>query len=135
MHIYLILMLLDDLFPLPCTSYSCFFTLVQISHAPPGTQVCTLDIKKFHHMCPVLPSHKPWLVIQGMLDDFFINHAYPFGAASASSNAGMITNTVVDIWRAEGVFPVPKYEDDLKAFQFPSASGSFVDSNFRYDYN
>ena len=47
----------------------------------------------------------------------------------------MIANAVVDIWRAEGVFPVPKYEDDLKAFQFPSTSGPFVDGNFQYDYD
>ena len=84
-----------------------FFTLAQISHVPPGTQVCTLNIKKFHCTCPVFPSHKTWLVVQGTLDNFFINHAHPFGAACASSNAGMITNAVVHIWRAEGVFPVP----------------------------
>lgn len=30
--------------------------------------------------------------------------------------SGMIANASVDIWRAEGVFPVPKYKDDLKAF-------------------
>ena len=108
---------------------------LQISHAPPGTQACTLDIKKFHRTCPVLPSHKPWLVVQGISGEFFINHAHPFGAACASSNAGMIANAVVDIWRAEGVFPVPKYEDDLKAFRFPSTSGQFVDGSFRYDYD
>ncbi|EDR04694.1 uncharacterized protein LACBIDRAFT_304015 [Laccaria bicolor S238N-H82] len=42
----------------------------------------------------------------------------------------MIANAVVDIWRAEGVFPVPKYEDDLKAFRFPSPLGPFVDGEF-----
>jgi len=126
-----------------CLLLSCLFhssahlthTFNQISHAPPGTQACTLDIKKFHCTCPVLPSHKPWLVIQGMSDNFFINHAHPFGSTCTSSNAGMIVNAVVDIWRAEGVFPVPKYEDDLKAFQFPSASGPFIEGEFRYDYD
>jgi hypothetical protein len=49
-------------------------------------------------------------------DEFYINHAHPFGAAAASSNAGMIANAVVDIWQAEGVKPILKYEDDLKIF-------------------
>ena len=47
----------------------------------------------------------------------------------------MIANAVVDIWRAEGVFPVPTYEDNLKAFQFPSPSGPFIDGDFHYDYD
>ena len=128
-------MLVFPLIPLTHILLTLLFTLMQISHAPPGTQACTLDIKKFHRTCPVLPSHKPWLVVQGTSNDFFINHAHPFGAACASSNAGMIANAVVDIWRAEGVFPVPKYEDDLKAFRFPSASGLFIDGDFRYDYD
>ena len=47
----------------------------------------------------------------------------------------MIANAVVDIWRAEGVFPVPKYEDDLKVFCIPSPTGSFRDGDFFYDYD
>jgi len=107
----------------------------QIALAPPGTQACTLDIMKFHRTCPVLPLHKPWLVVQSTPSRFFINHTHPFGAACASSNAGMIVNAVVDIWEGEGVFPVPKYEDDLKVFRIPSASGTFVEGNFCYDYD
>ena len=100
-----------------------------------GTQACTLDIAKFHRTCPVLPSHKPWLVVQGLPGQFLIDHAHPFGAACASSNAGMIANAVVDIWNAEGVFPVPKYEDDLKVFRIPSPTGTFQDGEFTYDYD
>jgi len=47
----------------------------------------------------------------------------------------MIANAVVDIWHAEGVFPVPKYEDDLKVFRIPSPMGSFRDGDFCYDYD
>jgi len=47
----------------------------------------------------------------------------------------MITNAVVDIWRGEGVFPVPKYEDDLKIFRIPSSTGTFHDGHFSYDYD
>jgi hypothetical protein len=71
----------------------------------------------------------------GFPGQFFIDHTHPFGAACASSNAGMIANAVVNIWRAEGVFPVPKYEDDLKVFHFPSQTGTFRDGDFLYDYD
>lgn len=47
----------------------------------------------------------------------------------------MIANAVVDIWKAEGVFPVPKYEDDLKVFRTPSSTGTFHDGDFTYDYD
>jgi len=47
----------------------------------------------------------------------------------------MIANAAVDIWEAEGVRPVPKYEDDLKPFRFPSPSGTFHDGDFLYDYD
>ena len=116
-------------------TYLVFTMFFQIALAPPGTQACTLDIAKFHQMCPVLPSHKPWLVVQGLLGQFLIDHAHPFGAACASSNAGMIANVVVDIWDAEGVSPVSKYEDDLKVFRIPSQTGTFCDGEFFYDYD
>jgi len=113
----------------------CSSVLLQIALAPPGTQACTLDIAKFHCTCPVLPSHKPWLIVQGLPGQFLIDHVHPFGAACASSNASMIANAVVNIWRAEGVFPVPKYEDNLKVFRIPSPMGLFHDGNFSYDYD
>ncbi len=108
---------------------------LQIALAPPGTQACTLDIAKFHRTCPVNPHHKPFLVVQGRNGEFFIDHTHPFGAASASSNSGMIANATVDIWRAEGVQPVLKYEDDLKSFRMPSATGTFRDGDYLYDYD
>ena len=83
-------------------------------------QACTFDIASFHCTCSVLPSHKPWLVVQGQLGSFYIDHSHPFGALSASSNAGMIANAAVNIWEAEGIHLICKYEDDLKIFHFPS---------------
>jgi hypothetical protein len=47
----------------------------------------------------------------------------------------MIANAVVDIWEAEGVRPIQKYEDDLKVFRFPSSDGPFIDGIYRYDYD
>jgi hypothetical protein len=68
-------------------------------------------------------------------NDFYIDHTHPFGAAAASSNAGMIANAIVDIWQAEGVKPILKYEDDLKIFRFPVMAGKFHNDGFLYDYN
>ena len=86
----------------------------QIACAPPGTQACAFDIAKFHCTCPVIPAHKPWLVVQGTPGQFYLDHVHPFGSTAASSNAGMISNAIVDIWQALGVKPTLKYEDDLK---------------------
>ena len=115
--------------------YLLLFLLIQVANAPAGTQACTFDIEKFHRTCAVLPAHKPWLVVQGLSDDFYIDHTHPFGAAAASSNAGMIANAIVDIWQAEGVQPILKYEDDLKIFRYPVTSGAFQQDGFQYDYD
>jgi hypothetical protein len=47
----------------------------------------------------------------------------------------MIGNAVVDIWQAEGVKPILKYEDDLKIFRYPVTNGFFQQDGFRYDYD
>ena len=107
----------------------------QITNAPPGTQACTFDIEKFHHTCPVLPAHKPWLVVQGLSKNFYIDYTHPFGVAAASSNADMIGNAIVNIWQAEGVKTVLKYEDDLKVFRYPVEDGFFHQDGFHYDYD
>jgi hypothetical protein len=109
--------------------------ILQVANAPSGTQACTFDIEKFHRTCPVLPAHKPWLVVQGLSNDFYIDHSHPFGAAAASSNAGMIGNAIVDIWQAEGVKPILKYEDDLKIFRYPVVAGAFEQDGFKYEYD
>ena len=106
-----------------------------MANSPSGTQACTFDIEKFHRTCPVLPAHKPWLVLQGLSDDFYIDHTHPFGAAAASSNAGMIGNAIVDIWQAEGVKPILKYEDDLKIFRYPVEAGAFQQDGYQYEYD
>ena len=99
---------------------TCFFfvLLIQVVNTSLGTQACTFDIlvEKFHHTCPILLAHKPWLVVQGLSNDFYIDHTHPFGMTAVSSNAGMIGNAIVDIWQAEGMKPILKYEDDLKIF-------------------
>ena len=86
--------------------YLLMLFLFHIAGAPLGAQACTFDIALFHCTCLVLPSHKPWLVVQGQPGSFYIDHSHPFGAPSTSSNAGMIANAAVDIWEAEGICPI-----------------------------
>jgi hypothetical protein len=76
-----------------------------------------------------MPHHKPCLVVQGRSGEFYIDHDHPFGASCASSNAGMIANTLVDIWMAEGV----KYEDDINIFPVPD--GTLAESAHQYYYD
>ena len=47
----------------------------------------------------------------------------------------MIGNAVVDIWTREGITPVCKYEDNLKAFRFPVNDGPFHDGSYSYLYD
>ena len=47
----------------------------------------------------------------------------------------MIGNAIVDIWQAEEVKPVLKYEDDLKVFRSPTSSGTYYQDGFSYDYD
>ncbi|KAJ3563610.1 hypothetical protein NP233_g8831 [Leucocoprinus birnbaumii] len=110
-------------------------TAEAVSHAPEGFRACTCNVSKFHRTCPVCPHHKAWLVVQGRPDQFFIDHCIPFGTSSASSNAGMIANAVIDIWRGEGVDPVFKYEDDNCIWQLPVSSGPFEANGFFYAYD
>ncbi|KAJ3510381.1 hypothetical protein NLJ89_g4706 [Agrocybe chaxingu] len=106
-----------------------------ISYTPVSTLCCSFDIAKFHRTCPVAPDHKPWLVVQGKPGEFFIDHVHPFGAACASSNAGMIANAAVDILVAEGIKPIAKFEDDLLVFCYPSVDGAFQVGDYKYAYD
>jgi hypothetical protein len=112
-----------------------YIFVMQVANAPPGLQACSFDIEAFHRTCPVIPDHKPWLVVQGTKDDFYIDHTHPFGASSASSNAGMIGNAIIDIWVSEGIGPIAKYEDDVSVYRTPVPEGPFVDGGFCYAYD
>jgi hypothetical protein len=133
--LYSLFAILYSLFSIHNSLFSILIHYFQIALAPMGTQACTFDIAKFHRTCPVLPDHKPWLVVQGRPGEFYIEHCHPFGLASSSSNAGMIGNAVVDIWAKEGVAPVCKYEDDLKVFRFPVENAPFQEGVYSYSYD
>jgi hypothetical protein len=47
----------------------------------------------------------------------------------------MIANAMVDIWTAEGVRPILKYEDDLNILRYPVPDGHFKDGQYSYAYD
>ena len=47
-----------------------------------------------------------------------------------TSISSMISNAIVNIWQAEGIAPILKYEDDLKIFQYPVDEGIFIQGKF-----
>jgi len=47
----------------------------------------------------------------------------------------MIANAAIDIWMAEGIKPILKYEDDINVFRYPVENGPFKDGTFTYDYD
>jgi hypothetical protein len=91
------------------------------------------DIKAFHRTCPVLPAHKPFLVV-GFDGGYYLDHCYPFSASSASSNAGQICNAIVDIWKAEMKDDRDslKFEDDLNTLRYPYTEDPVEIGSFLY---
>jgi hypothetical protein len=109
----------------------------QIVNVPAGSEAMVLDIAKFHRTCAILPDHKRWFVLQGP-DGFSIEHTCPFGVSSSSSNAGSIGGAVVQIWKAKGVSPICRYEDDFSVFRFPispSTDSTAPASSYVYAYD
>jgi hypothetical protein len=82
----------------------------------------------------VHPDHKPFLVVS-FRGKFYIDHTHPFGARPASSNSGMIGNAITDIWKAEGIDEIFKYEDDMDQMRVPIADGPFTDGQYKYRHD
>lgn len=91
----------------------------QVSTAPPGAQASTLDIDSAFRNIPILPQHKPFLVIQVDDGEFYIDHVCPFGIASGPGLQGQPMDAIVDILGHEGIERLKKWVDDLINFRFP----------------
>jgi hypothetical protein len=104
----------------------------QIAEAPAGFQAMTADVREFHRGVPVRPEHKRWLIVRGPDNTFWIDHCVPFGAASASSNAGMIGNAIADLLEAKGFGPVSKYKDDFTIGRLPIFGDGPESWTYRY---
>ncbi len=108
--------------------------LLQIAHAPPGTQAMTLDIAKFHRLTPIAPAHKAWFVMQNRPGDFYLPHSAVFGSSGAESTSEETRDFGVEVWRLEGISPVTHWSDDLNVFRYP-ISGNGISSPFVYAYD
>ena len=105
----------------------------QIATAPPGAQAATLDIDAAFRNIPILPAHKPYIVIQGREGEFFIDHVCPFGISSGPGVQGEVMDAVVDILERHNIKPSEKWVDDLFNARFPTheiAPGVYV---YAYD--
>lgn len=93
-------------------------------NTPPGTQAATFDIDSAYRNIPILPDHKPFLVIQVHPHQFFIDHVCPFGPASGPGLQAQIMDAIVDILLRLGFGgsqgDVKVWVDDLISFRFPS---------------
>jgi hypothetical protein len=99
-------------------------------------QACAFDIKVFHRTCPVLPAHKPFLVVQ-YEGKFRLDHCNPFGLGSASSSAGQICNALIDIWQVDlgEDADAKKYEDDCPLIRYPDLVASAQAGQFVYKFD
>lgn len=109
---------------------------MQVAVALLSIQACCFDIKSFHHTCPVIPEHKPFLVVN-FKDNFYIDYAFFFGARPASDNSNQIGNALINIWSAEigdnGMFF--KLKDNINCFYFPNSHRLFHNNSLLYAHN
>jgi hypothetical protein len=86
--------------------------------APPNTQAATLDVDAAFRRCPIKPSQQPNFVIN--FDNLcYIDHAAPFGAASAGFAFGRVADTMMAILRAHNIGPAKNWVDDFVFFRSP----------------
>ena len=91
----------------------------QVAGAPAGTQIAILDIDAAFRNIPLLPSHKPYTVIQCEEGQFYIDHVVCFGIASGVGLQGAVMDALVDVLEALGIGPNEKWVDDLINFRYP----------------
>ena len=94
----------------------------QVASAPPGTQMAILDIDSAFRNIPVVPEHKPYLVIQCEDGQFFIDHVVPFGVTSGVGLQGSVMDALVACLNKLGMGPNEKWVDDLANFRYPIGS-------------
>lgn len=107
--------------------------ILQVATAPEGTQAASLDIDSAFRNIPILPAHKPFLVLQSEDGVFFIDHVCPFGIASGPGVQGEVMDAIVAILEASGIAPSKKWVDDLVNFRFPIEP--YTQGTYRYAYD
>ena len=104
----------------PCT-WGTFSTVCLIIYRlPPGSQASIRDVSEAYRTIPVHHSQWPGLVVQLKGEDnFAANTNNSFGLASAGGVHGLLTDTGVDIFCANGIGPLSKWVNDHIFFCLP----------------
>jgi hypothetical protein len=88
-----------------------------------GAQAATLDIAAAYRCVPCLPDHKRFLVVRSG-NDFFMDHAIPFGIASAHYLLGEVADATLDIITAQQKEQAWDVAEDLRSAQDPNPTTS-----------
>lgn len=86
--------------------------------------MATLDIDSAFRRIPILPAHKPFLVVQAKEGQFFIDHVCGFGVASGCGLQGAVMDPFVSLIEARNWGINKKWVDDLNNIRFPSSEGA-----------
>ena len=80
-----------------------------------------MDIDAAFRNIPVLPEHKPYLVIQCKTGEFYIDHVVCFGIASGVGLQGAVMDALIDYLSALELGDNDKWVDDLLNLREPIA--------------
>lgn len=106
----------------------------QVAIAPPGTQAASADIAKAYRTVPVLPAHKPYIVV-AFEALCYLDHTVPFGLTSAGGLQGHIADAIVDILLALlTLLFIIKWVNDFVFLRFPVSSAKQNDGTISYKY-
>ena len=78
-----------------------------------------MDLDSAFRNIPIHPEHKPFIVIQRLPGEFFMDHVCPFGISSGPGVQGIVMDVLVDLLVAYFHDPNAKWVDDLTQFRMP----------------
>ena len=109
-----------------------FHFLSQIANCPPGTQGVCPDISKAYQNSPILPKHKPYILVKWN-GDIYVKHCAVFGLAPSGGIQGTVADVLINVFNFHGIKDAMKWVDDFIFFCSPT--GSHLSSQFIYNYD
>ena len=96
-----------------------------------------MDIESAFRNIPILPQHKPFLVVRlpGDPARFFIDHVCSFGVASGTGLQAQVMDAIVDILTAAGIKHIKVWVDDMISFRFPNNPTKPAWQEWTYSYD
>lgn len=90
-----------------------------VALASPGTEGATFDVDSAYRQIPVHPIDQPHIVVMWG-QDFYLDHAVPFGAASSNGLFARCGDAIAIIFEKRGLGLVFKWVDDFLFIRLPS---------------